>query len=546
MGACGTPDSLQTSNGVSHMRRSIRFSQARRGTRRRWALQAAEAVVLAGAACLAVPAVGVAATPVTTTATYSTPGGYSFTVPAGVTSVTVAAAGAGGGSVGILNGGEAAAVTAAVPVAGGEQLFVGVGGVGGPFGASGAGGAGGIDGGGAGGSSPLFSASGGGGASLVGVGSPFSSLGALVVAAGGGGAGADAAGGNAGSAGASAPDASSAGGGAGTTAAGGSGGTGANESGLAGSSGLGGAGGSGGAGGGGGGGGGYSGGGGGGSSDEGSGGGGGASYTVAGATILVPAALTSAAAEVTITYDIPTVALNTSALSFPATQPEGTAGVGLPLTVTNNGSAPLIVSGVQTAGSDAGDYLIDNGCQQPVAPAASCQIDVRFDPQAQGASSATLTVLTNALTAPATVTLSGAGGPLPQGPSGVTGPDGATGPQGPEGATGPQGPVGATGPQGPKGAAAKLACRTGQLAQVLCSIEFAAGTFSTQNATIHAWFRVLDKGRTVAHGEVTISHDRVTLHTIGTLKAGRYTLLITTLTPQGRTRTLLARTFKVK
>lgn len=500
------------------MRGSIGFSQERSGIMRHRASRAAQAGLLAGAACLAVPASGVAAAPVTAMAPYFTPGGYSFTVPAGLTSLTVAATGAAGGSVGILGGGEGASVTATVPVVGGEQLFVGVGGVGGPGTGTGVAGAGGIDGGGTGGSNFTFSGAGGGGASVVGVGSPFSSLGALVVAAGGGGTGADAIGGNAGSAGANAPDASSVGGGAGTVAAGGSAGAGGVQSGLAGSSGLGGEGASGGGGSGGGGGGGYNGGGGGGSGTEGSGGGGGASFTVAGATVLVPAAPSTAAAGVVITYDVPTAALNTSAISFPGTQPQDTAGTELPLTVTNDGSAPLIISGVQTGGTNPGDYLIDNGCQQPVAPAGSCRIGVRFDPQADGASSATLTILTNAPSAPATVTLTGTGGPLPHGPTGAT---------------------------GPRGRAAKLACRNGQLAQILCSLEFAAGTFSTTNATVHATFRILHAGRTIAHGTVTISHGRIGLHASGRLKAGRYTLVITTTTRQGRTRTLLKRSFQV-
>jgi hypothetical protein len=78
--------------------------------------------------------------------------------------------------------------------------------------------------------------------------------------------------------------------------------------------------------------------------------------------------------------------------------------------VTNHGSAPLIVSGVQLGGSKPDDYLISNRCQRPIAIGASCQIGVRFAPQAKGKSSATLTLLTNAKTAPPAVALSGTGG----------------------------------------------------------------------------------------------------------------------------------------
>jgi hypothetical protein len=173
------------------------------------------------------------------------------------------------------------------------------------------------------------------------------------------------------------------------------------------------------------------------------------------ATLSGPTA-TSAAASVSITYAAPTADENTSAIAFSGSEPQGSAGAEQNLTVTNNGSAPLIVSGVLLSGTNAGDYLIDDQCQQPVLPTGTCQVGVRFDPQAQGSSSATLNLLTNAATPSGAVGLSGTGGSLPTGPQGPAGP---TGPQGPAGATGTAGPAGpagsagATGPQGPAGSA---------------------------------------------------------------------------------------------
>jgi hypothetical protein len=82
------------------------------------------------------------------------------------------------------------------------------------------------------------------------------------------------------------------------------------------------------------------------------------------------------------------------------------------------------VSGVSLSGANPGDYLIDDRCQGEVAPSSSCQIGVRFDPQRQGSSTATLTLITNAATPPAAVSLAGTGGQLPQG---ATGPQGASG-----------------------------------------------------------------------------------------------------------------------
>jgi hypothetical protein len=108
-------------------------------------------------------------------------------------------------------------------------------------------------------------------------------------------------------------------------------------------------------------------------------------------------------------YAAPTADENTAAISFAGAQPQGTSSAQRPLTLTNHGSASLIVSGVILAGTDPSDYLVEDGCQQPVAPDDGCTIEVRFDPQAAGASSATLTLLTNAPTAPAVVALSGTG-----------------------------------------------------------------------------------------------------------------------------------------
>jgi hypothetical protein len=126
------------------------------------------------------------------------------------------------------------------------------------------------------------------------------------------------------------------------------------------------------------------------------------------------------------------------------------------LTVHNGGAAPLVVSGFELGGADPDDYLLGDGCQAPIAVGASCRIGVRFAPQAQGPSTATLTLQTNAPTAPASVQLSGTGGSLPQGPAGAEGAQGASGeqgPQGPSGAAGPQGPSGAQGAQGTPGTA---------------------------------------------------------------------------------------------
>jgi hypothetical protein len=56
---------------------------------------------------------------------------------------------------------------------------------------------------------------------------------------------------------------------------------------------------------------------------------------------------------VTITYAAPTADVSPGSLGF-GTEPQGVASVEQDLTVTNNGSAPLVVSGVLISGTNPG------------------------------------------------------------------------------------------------------------------------------------------------------------------------------------------------
>ena len=107
------------------------------------------------------------------------------------------------------------------------------------------------------------------------------------------------------------------------------------------------------------------------------------------------------AAKVAITYDVPTANLSTSSIAFSGTQPLGVASAEQTVTVTNNGSAPLVVSGASVSGADPGDYLINDRCRSPVSVGASCVVGVRFAPQVQGPSSAMLALQTNTTAQPA-------------------------------------------------------------------------------------------------------------------------------------------------
>lgn len=364
--------------------------------------------------------VSAAADATTTTTRFLTPGAYEFTVPPGVSRVTVVAVGGAGGDCGELGrAGRGAAVTAEVPATAGQQLFVGVAGSGGDcvdhveaVGGVGGGGRGGLGG---------FVSAGGGGASIVSAGSQ-GVQGALVVAGGGGGGGS----GNyfAGflnpGADADAGAATGMSGGAGTLTTGGRAGSGGRPEGSAepGAAGVGGAGGNNfttqcyaGDGGGGGGAGYFGGGGGAACKDDLSfpvamstngGGGGGSSFLHASATALLAPQPASVAPGVSFTYPAPAV---TRSLSRDDTT----------LTVSNRGSAPLVVSGVLLAGADPEAFAVGAGCRRPVARRSSCTLEVGLVPRERGARFATLRLLTNAPSAPKPVKLSAVRGDGPRG-----------------------------------------------------------------------------------------------------------------------------------
>jgi len=215
--------------------------------------------------------------------------------------------------------------------------------------------------------------------------------------------------------------------------------------------------------------------------------------------------LTTAPPSVTITYPMPSAPSVPSATLTPRSlvfsrQPLGTISSQLTVKVSNTGAAPLLVYGIQTGGADPGDYLIDDLCQQPVAPGSSCRLGVLFAPQATGTRTATLNVVTNAPTAPAAVALSGTGGRRSHGVSGQ---------------------------QGPAGSAGQVVCKPSSNGVATCEIECAPGTYKLRAATLPATFTVQEAGVVVAHGALQLRRGVVARHRLR-LTQGSYTLIIST------------------
>ena len=75
-------------------------------------------------------------------------------------------------------------------------------------------------------------------------------------------------------------------------------------------------------------------------------------------------------------------------------------------TLTNSGTAPLIISGVAVNGSFA---ISSNTCGATLAAQAKCTVSVTFTPTVLGTLTGTLTFTDNAPNSPQTVALSGTG-----------------------------------------------------------------------------------------------------------------------------------------
>jgi hypothetical protein len=100
------------------------------------------------------------------------------------------------------------------------------------------------------------------------------------------------------------------------------------------------------------------------------------------------------------------VSLSPSTVNF-ANQLVGTASAPVALTVTNTGSGALVIGSIAFPGANAADFTQKNTCTTPVAPAATCLINVTFMPSAVGSRTATMVLADNASNAPQSVPLTG-------------------------------------------------------------------------------------------------------------------------------------------
>ena len=101
----------------------------------------------------------------------------------------------------------------------------------------------------------------------------------------------------------------------------------------------------------------------------------------------------------------PAVSLTPSSLTF-ASEALNTTSTASVVTLTNTGSANLVVSGVTVSGPDAAAFAPASTCAT-VAPSATCTISVTFTPTTAGAKTASLSIASNVTGSPTLVGLSG-------------------------------------------------------------------------------------------------------------------------------------------
>jgi len=107
----------------------------------------------------------------------------------------------------------------------------------------------------------------------------------------------------------------------------------------------------------------------------------------------------------------PLASVSPSSLTF-ASQPVGTTSPSQPVTLSNVGYFPLVISSIAFGGTNPGDFGQTNNCGGSLNGGASCTINVTFAPAATGARTANLIITDNSGNVPGstqTVSLTGTG-----------------------------------------------------------------------------------------------------------------------------------------
>jgi HYDIN/CFA65/VesB family protein/ASPM-SPD-2-Hydin domain-containing protein len=114
---------------------------------------------------------------------------------------------------------------------------------------------------------------------------------------------------------------------------------------------------------------------------------------------------------VSILLEPDTLVPSASSLSF-GMQLSGTSSPAQTLSLTNNGTDPIVIVDVSTGASD---FIAASACRNSISPGASCSITVTFSPNVLGPRSAALVITDNSVGSPHAYSLDGVG--VTQGPN---------------------------------------------------------------------------------------------------------------------------------
>jgi len=105
---------------------------------------------------------------------------------------------------------------------------------------------------------------------------------------------------------------------------------------------------------------------------------------------------------------VPAVGLSATTLSF-GDQTVGIASAAKTVSISNTGTANLVLGTITTSGTSAAEFAPSNCSNATLAPGSNCSVNVTFTPAALSARSATLNIVSNATGSPHGVSLSGNG-----------------------------------------------------------------------------------------------------------------------------------------
>jgi hypothetical protein len=105
---------------------------------------------------------------------------------------------------------------------------------------------------------------------------------------------------------------------------------------------------------------------------------------------------------------LPALSLSNTNVAF-GNQTSGTTSSLQTVTLSNTGSAVLMISGTTISGANSNDFAQINNCGSALAPTGGCTIGITFTPSATGTRNATIIISDNAQGNPHAISLSGTG-----------------------------------------------------------------------------------------------------------------------------------------